>query len=186
MQLYFIFFGIIEPILVILKIEYCLSRRKGGAGGGGGGEGGVCSLANYNVAYEETQSNRFSDFRDFVCSLFPKAIFFFYFYIRFQTEQVSEMKNDCLCRQINFYLANRHGRGENLKANMAADQNVSFFSPRKGVLTEFALMLRYEIDINLVRTLLSIFPIHTKLKYQFQVEHLEECKRYSGDLELNV
>ena len=38
--------------------------------------GGVCSLANYSVAYEETQSNRVSDFRDFVCSLFPKAIFF--------------------------------------------------------------------------------------------------------------
>ena len=31
---------------------------------------GVCSLANYSVAYEETQSNRLSDFRDFVCSLF--------------------------------------------------------------------------------------------------------------------
>ena len=39
--------------------------------------GGVCSLANYSVAYEETQSNRVSDFHDFfVCSLFPKAIFF--------------------------------------------------------------------------------------------------------------
>ena len=33
---------------------------------------GVCSLANYSVAYEET--NRVSDFRDFVCSLFQKAI----------------------------------------------------------------------------------------------------------------
>ena len=38
--------------------------------------GGVCSLANYKVAHEETQSNRVSDFRDFVCSLFPKAIVF--------------------------------------------------------------------------------------------------------------
>ena len=39
--------------------------------------GGVCSHANYSVAYEETQSNRVSDFRDcFVCSLFPKAILF--------------------------------------------------------------------------------------------------------------
>ena len=37
---------------------------------------GVCSLANYSVAYEATQSNRVSDFRDFVCSLFPKAILF--------------------------------------------------------------------------------------------------------------
>ena len=45
-------------------------------GGGGGGGGGVCSLANYSVAYVETQSNRVSDFRDFVCSLFPKAILF--------------------------------------------------------------------------------------------------------------
>ena len=36
--------------------------------------GSVCSLANYSVAYEETQSNRVSDFRDFVYSLFPKAI----------------------------------------------------------------------------------------------------------------
>ena len=34
---------------------------------------GVCSLANYNVKYEEIQSNRVSDFRDFVCSTFPKA-----------------------------------------------------------------------------------------------------------------
>ena len=35
--------------------------------------GGVCSLANYSVAYEETQSNRVSDFRAFVGSLFQKA-----------------------------------------------------------------------------------------------------------------
>ena len=32
--------------------------------------GGVYSLTNYSVAYEEIQSNRFSDFRDFVCSFF--------------------------------------------------------------------------------------------------------------------
>ena len=38
----------------------------GGWGGGGGGEH-ICSLANYSVAYEETQSNQVSDFRDFVC-----------------------------------------------------------------------------------------------------------------------
>ena len=38
--------------------------------------GGVCSLTNYSVAYEEIQSNRVSDFRDFVCSFFPKAILF--------------------------------------------------------------------------------------------------------------
>ena len=30
---------------------------------------GVCGLANYSVAYEETQSNRVSDFRDF-CMFF--------------------------------------------------------------------------------------------------------------------
>ena len=34
---------------------------------------------NYSVAYEETQSNRVSDFRDFVCSMFPKVILFFTF-----------------------------------------------------------------------------------------------------------
>ena len=38
--------------------------------------GGVCSLVNYSVAYEDTQSNRVFDFHDFVCSLFPKAILF--------------------------------------------------------------------------------------------------------------
>ena len=40
------------------------------------GLGGVCSLAKYSVACEETQSNRVSDFRDLVCSLFPKATLF--------------------------------------------------------------------------------------------------------------
>ena len=39
--------------------------------------GGVCSQAYYSVAYEETQSPRVSDFRDFVCSLYPKAILFY-------------------------------------------------------------------------------------------------------------
>ena len=42
--------------------------------------GGVCSLTNYSVAYEETQSNQVSDFRDFVWSLFPKAILFDFFF----------------------------------------------------------------------------------------------------------
>ena len=41
--------------------------------------GSVCSLANYSDAYEETQSNRVSVFRDFVCSLFPKAILFYFY-----------------------------------------------------------------------------------------------------------
>ena len=66
--IFFIPFGIIEPIQVILKIEYRISRL-----------GGVCSLANYSVAYEENQSNRVSNFRDFVCCLFPKAIPFLLF-----------------------------------------------------------------------------------------------------------
>ena len=36
--------------------------------------------ANHSVAHEEAQSNRVSDFLDFVCSLFPKATLFdFYF-----------------------------------------------------------------------------------------------------------
>ena len=35
---------------------------------------GICNLANYSVAYEKIESNRVSDFRDFVCPLFPKAI----------------------------------------------------------------------------------------------------------------
>ena len=39
-----------------------------------GARGSVCSLAIYRVAYEETQSKQVSAFRDFVCSLFPKAI----------------------------------------------------------------------------------------------------------------
>ena len=39
--------------------------------------GDVWSLANYSVAYEETQSNQVSYFCDFECSLFPKAIFYF-------------------------------------------------------------------------------------------------------------
>ena len=43
--------------------------------------GGGGSFANYSVAYEETQSNRDFDFRDFVCSLFPKAILFSFYYL---------------------------------------------------------------------------------------------------------
>ena len=66
-RLYFISFEIIEPILTILKIEHRL--------------GGAYSLANYSIAYEETLSNRVSDFRDFLCSLFPKAIIFLLFFL---------------------------------------------------------------------------------------------------------
>ena len=53
-----------EPILVILKKRIPLKPALGG----------LCSLANYSVAYEETQSNRVSEFRDFVYSMFRKAI----------------------------------------------------------------------------------------------------------------
>ena len=45
---------------------------------GGGGRTYVASQTS--VAYEKTQSNRVSDFRDFVSSLFPNAILF-YFYL---------------------------------------------------------------------------------------------------------
>ena len=39
---------------------------------------------NYSVAYAKTQSNQVSDFRDFVCSLFPKAFLFdFYSFYQF-------------------------------------------------------------------------------------------------------
>ena len=48
--------------------------------------GGICSLANYTIAYEETQSNRVSDFRDFVCSLFPKAILFDFYFTCFSSD----------------------------------------------------------------------------------------------------
>ena len=47
-----------------------------GEGAERGVERGLCSLGIYSVTYDENQSNRASDFRDFVCSLFPKAILF--------------------------------------------------------------------------------------------------------------
>ena len=60
----------------------CVCVGGGGGGGGwkgGGGVGGGGGLANYSIAYEETQSNRVSDFCDLGLSLFPKAILFFTF-----------------------------------------------------------------------------------------------------------
>ena len=39
----------------------------------GGLGGGVCSLANYRVTYEETQSNQVSDFRNFVLFFISKG-----------------------------------------------------------------------------------------------------------------
>ena len=101
--------------------------------------------------------------------------------INFQTEQVSEKT------PTPFYLANTQGRGENLKANMDGGSECQLFLPEKIiVLLEFALMLRYGIDTSLVRTLLPVFPIHTKSKYQFQEGQIVEYKCHSGDLELNV
>ena len=51
--------------------------------------GGVYSLTNYSVAYEETQSNRVSDFRDCVCSLFPKAILFYFYLTNLESQRFS-------------------------------------------------------------------------------------------------
>ena len=51
--------------------------------------GRVCSLSNYSVAYEETQSNQVSDFRDFVCSLIPKAILFDFYFIELPTSRTN-------------------------------------------------------------------------------------------------
>ena len=47
--------------------------------------GCVCSLANY---YEESQSNRVSYFRNFMYSLFLKAIlFYFYFFSKHESDK---------------------------------------------------------------------------------------------------
>ena len=54
--------------------------------------GGVCNLANYSFAYEETQSNRVSDFYDIVCSLFPKAILFD-FYLLFLVRTIDSNRS---------------------------------------------------------------------------------------------
>ena len=58
--------------------------------------GGVCSLANYSVAYEETKSNRVFDFRGFVCSLFPQA-FDFYLYLAFVLLLIYSKPSSFLC-----------------------------------------------------------------------------------------
>ena len=61
---YFLWDHLAYPVFFVffLKIEYGLSRRPRGVGGGEGGGGSVCSLANYSVSYEVTQSNRVSNF----------------------------------------------------------------------------------------------------------------------------
>ena len=58
-----------------------------------GARWGICSLANYGVAYEETQSNRVSDFCDFACSLFPEGILFD-FYCTDNEDQTADAKAD--------------------------------------------------------------------------------------------
>ena len=46
-----------------------------------GGRGwGAYAASQTGVACEETQSNRVSDFRNFVCSLFPMAILFYFYF----------------------------------------------------------------------------------------------------------
>ena len=57
-------------------------------GGGGGKEGGAYAASQTTVLHmkrlNQTKSPIFSDFRDLVCSLFPKAIlFYFYSYLLF-------------------------------------------------------------------------------------------------------
>ena len=48
--------------------------------------GGVCSLANYSVAYEETRSNRVSDFRGRCVPCFQKQSLSTYFSLRIRPE----------------------------------------------------------------------------------------------------
>ena len=66
------------------------------------GKGSIYSLANYSFAYEETQSNRVSDFHNVVCSLFPKAFFFTFIFVtyhyvyKFMKSNISILFNLCL------------------------------------------------------------------------------------------
>ena len=78
-----------------------------------------------------------------------------------QDYQVCKYKNTLLHifeKKQQLYLANKYGRGENLKANMDSRSEWQLFVSEKSVLTEFALMLWYEIDTSLVRTLLPVIP----------------------------
>ena len=61
--------------------------RIGGRGGGGGGVWGE------RKQFRKLQcgiSNRVTDFRDFVCSLFSKAILFFYFYFNNRNKPITD------------------------------------------------------------------------------------------------
>ena len=63
----FISFEIIQPTLVILKNRIPLKPALGGA---------YAASQTTVLHMKRTQSNRVSDFHDFVCSLFPKTILF--------------------------------------------------------------------------------------------------------------
>ena len=80
----------------------------------------------------------------------------------------AKSENDCLCLQINSYLAHTHGRGANLKAYMDGRSECCFIQKKRHSKKLFALMLRYEIAISFERILFPVFQIHTKSKYQFQ------------------
>ena len=53
--------------------------------GGGGDVKGACAASqSIMFAYEETETNRVSDFRDFVCFLFTKPIIFYFYFTLLQ------------------------------------------------------------------------------------------------------
>ena len=80
--------------------------------------GDVRSLANYIcVAYEETQSNRVSDFRDFVCSLFPKANLFDFYSIQWiiESKHKVEMRTRKLLQSDRHQALNTKGKDRQLQ-----------------------------------------------------------------------
>ena len=93
--LYFISFGIINPHPGCFENRTPLKPALGD----------ICSIANYCVAYEQTQSNRVSHFRDFVCSLFPKAILFDFSFRLYAYFSILCVTND-LQTYIQFFLYN--------------------------------------------------------------------------------
>lgn len=78
------------------------------------------------------------------------------------------LQNGCLCLQIRFYLANSHGSGDKLKANIDGSPESLLFLTRRSILIHFALINRYHFDISFQRTLLAVFTIHTEPSYQRQ------------------
>ena len=61
--------------------------------------GGVRSLTNYSVAYEETQSNRVSDFRDFACCFFQRQSYLIYFTHTSESHKITSEK-EIICSQM--------------------------------------------------------------------------------------